>query len=307
MNKELPITIKNIALLIFLILLTSGLHYLITDLQGDKEVEAKVLLKNSKKGLYLYPRFEVLVEGSDNASMISKEKYESIKIGDKVSGYIRGEESFVTEDDIQFELMIGIPILISFYIILLLWITGMLNSTAFVKRREKLRRTIMFTFLGSVTAILTIYLIAGFIMTSLLATNVFNKLNKFNLTETEAIVLGGDWNRTRSHRGGSYTTYELFLLYSDEENELYVTKKAVTGPTYEAYDVDDEITLFYRNNNVNDTFVQAESFEEIWPAFVNMFTFFIGLYLVSVFFIIRHWRKKYRNNDNEQEVEVIHH
>lgn len=158
----------------------------------------------------------------------------------------------------------------------------------------------------SVRVMLIIYLISGLIMISLVATNAFHKLNKMNVIETDAIVLGGDWESIRSSQGGSYTTHELLLLYSDDKSETYITKKAVTGPTYRAYSRGDTITLFYRNNNVYDTFVQAESMKEIFPAFINFFTFIIGAYLVSLYSFYRNWRKKRQNKHNQQEVEGIH-
>lgn len=40
--------------------------------------------------------------------MVSKEQFESILIGDQVSGYMRNEDTFMTDKDIQIELMIGI-------------------------------------------------------------------------------------------------------------------------------------------------------------------------------------------------------
>lgn len=307
MNKELPITFKNISLLLFLLLLTSGFHYLIVDTNNLKEepVEDIVTVKYSKKGLYLYPRYEVQVEGSETPAMVSKEQFETINEGDTITGYMRNEDTLLTEGNIHNELMIGIPILVFLYFVLFMWIIGLLNSTNFVKKRNKLSHVMKKAFKTTVTGILTIYLVAGFIMTSLVAVNIFHKLNKLNLTETDAIVLGGDWDRIRSNRGGSYTTYELLLLYSNDEDQVYVTKKAVTGPTYDAYDQGETVPLFYRNNNEYDTFVKAESIEEVVFAFVNVFTLIIGGYLVSVFYLIRHWRKKRKNKHEQEEREVI--
>lgn len=310
-NKELPITFKSISLLIFILLLTTGFHYLIVDTNALKEkpVEDLVTAKHSKKGLYLYPRFEIQVEGSETPTMVSKEQFETITKGDTVSGFMRSEDTFMTEKEIQVELMIGIPILVLLYFVLFLWIIGLLNSTTFVKNRNKVSKVMKIAFKSAVTAILTIYLVSGFILTSLVAINVFhklNKLNKLNLTETSAIVLGGDWDRVRSHRGGSYTTYELLLLYASDENGIHITKKAVTGPTYDAYEQGETITLFYRKNNEYDTFVEAESLQEVVFTFVNFFIFIIGMYLVSVFYLIRHWRKKRQDKHEQQEIAVIH-
>lgn len=73
----------------------------------------------------------------------------------------------------------------------------MLNSTTFVKRRKKQSKFVLIAVESLIKLILVIYLIAGLIMISLLAENVFHKLNRFNLTEVDALVLGGDWEHTR--------------------------------------------------------------------------------------------------------------
>lgn len=143
-------------------------------------------------------------------------------------------------------------------------------------------------------------------MVTLVATNAFYKLNKFYATETETLVLGGEWNSVGSHRGGAYTTYELFLQYIDDNDEIYMTKKAITGDTYRHYSQGDTITLLYRNNNVYDTFVEAKSMKEVWEAFINFFTFILGLYVVSVFYLIRKWRKKHESEHNSQQIESSH-
>lgn len=306
MNRAIPITFKNVSVVIFFFLLTIGFNYLVADTGQLKEeaVEREVVAKHTKKGLYLYPRFEIYVEGKENSSMISKEEFESINIGDRVTGYIRGEETFMTDKDIQVELMIGSPILVFMYIVLIFLTLAMVNSTDFVKRRKKLSTYLLTTIDFLIKMLFVIYLLAGLIMLSLVAVNAFHKVNKFNLTEAEAIVLGGDWERTRSHRGGAYTKYELFLLYKDDNNEMHISKKAVTKATYIAYDQGESIPIYYRNNNVYDTFVQAQSMKEVWPAFVNLITILLGIYVGSIIAIVRKWIKK-RKREEEEQSEVV--
>lgn len=204
------------------------------------------------------------------------------------------------------ELMIGLPILVVIYAVLIVWMLAMLYSTTCVKRRKNLSTYTIKTIKNLGKMILVIYLMAGFIMLSLVAVNVFHKLNKFNLTKVDAYVMGGDWELTRSNRGGSYTNYELFLLYLDDERKRYITQKAVTGATYHEYERGDKITLFYRNNNAYDIFVQAKSMSEIWPAFLNFLTLILGLYVVSVFYLVRNWRKKRLDKQEPWEVTAVH-
>ncbi|GAA0336398.1 hypothetical protein GCM10008931_29990 [Oceanobacillus oncorhynchi subsp. oncorhynchi] len=161
-----------------------------------------------------------------------------------------------------------------------------------IKNKLSYKNIVQKIFMTSLLTLLGLYLLTGLILIALITTNIFHKINSWNQTEVTATVLGGDYNETRSQRGASYTTYELFLHFQDQEGNDYITKKAVTGTTYNKYDLDESIPLIYRNNNADDTFIATKSANEIWPAFLNLYTFFIGFYLVSVFAMIRGWRKK---------------
>src|SRR5699024_947214 len=108
----------------------------------------------------------------------SKEQFESITIGDKVSGYMRNEDTFLTDKNIQFESMIGIPVLVLLYLVLFFWIIALLNSTTFVKR---LYKVMAIAFKSTVIVMFIMYLISGLIMISLVATNTFHKLNKMSI------------------------------------------------------------------------------------------------------------------------------
>lgn len=304
MNREIPLTFKNVFAFFFILLLALGFHYLIvkTIQLKDKPVEREVLSKQVKKGLYLFPRFEITVEGSEYPALISKDEFESIRIGDQVSGYMRGEDHFLTNKAIKMELIIGIPLLLFLYLATLFFAFAMLNSTSFVKKRGKLS-TFLLSALGSITKlILLFYLLVGLIVLSLVVVNAYHKLNKNYLTEVDALVIDKDLERLGSARG-VYMNYELLLYYLDHHGEGHITKKTVTGATYRMYNKGDSIGLFYRNNNVYDTFVQAKSMKEVLPAFFNLFTIMLGLYLVSVYYLLRQWcRKRQRKPKNFQRL-----
>src|SRR5699024_1430046 len=204
LKKEIPINIKSIFLLILYLLFALGAQYLISDVireLNDEQIEATVEAKHIKKGLYLYPRFEVYVEDFESPMKVSKKEYEDLSIGDKVYGSVRNEDKLMTATEIKFELMIGIPILFVLYVVVLFWGLSMLNSSSFVKRRKKLYRIMMATRKSAVYILFSIYLIVGIVMLFLVGINTFNKVNKLNLTKTEAVVLGDDWDQIRSHRG----------------------------------------------------------------------------------------------------------
>lgn len=289
-----PITFKKIAFYILLAFLTAALHYALASPSDEKETEATVVVKDSKKGLYLFPlipRYEVFVEGSDKPSKVSKKTYNAIEVGDDIHGYMIADRNFMTDYHLKRDRIYYTPILIGMYLFWLFIILDALGLTKKIRRRGKLSKAIERIGTGAQITGLITWFLAGAITICLIGTNVFHKLNTANLIETEATVLDKHKKRIGSSKG-VYTTYELLLLYPDEAGEMHVTNKAVTGNTYWDYSGSDELTLFYRKNNVEDTFIQAKNFKEVWPTFVNLFTFMLGLYFVSIYLLIRHLRKK---------------
>lgn len=296
--RELPITFKKVFVFSMLVAMTYGFTWLYINFSEtikDNPVEETIKLKYSKKGLYLYPRFEILVSNSERPSTVSKAQFESIHVEDKISGYMKNAETFVTEKDIQFEKSLGIPILIVLYLGVLAFGVALLKGTKFITNSQTRKRILQRVLKISIYTFLTLYILLGLIFIALTATNIFHKMNKWDQTEVTATVLGGDFNETRTHRGASYTTYELFLRYQDQAGEDHVTKKAVSGTTYNKYGMGEPIPLIYRNNNVYDTFIVTKSVNEIWPAIFNLYTLFIGFYLVSLVAMIKAWRKKKQN------------
>ncbi|MCT1902707.1 hypothetical protein [Oceanobacillus sojae] len=298
--QERPINSKNVSTLLLIAVMTLGftclyLHFSLT-IKDEPAVET-VEFKYSKKGLYLYPRFEVFVSNSERPSKVSKEQFESIQAGDKISGYMKNADTFVTEKDIRFEKTLAIPIFLFLYLSTFSVGLILLNSTKFIKNNQLYQKIVQRLYKISIYTMLTLYLLIGTTFVALTATNIFHKLNTWNQTEVTATILGGDFNEVRTQKGASYTTYELFLRYQDKQGEDYITRKAVTGTTYSKYKIEEPIPLIYRNNNVYDTFVLTESAKEIWPAFINLYTIFIGIYIFSLFAMIRSWRKKKRKQN----------
>src|SRR5699024_4956525 len=251
-----------------------------------------------------------MVTNSERPSTVTKEQYESMKIGDSISGYKKNDETFVTDKDIQFEISLGIVILIFLYLVIFIFVGILLKNTTFIKKGKK-RQNILYhinkvNFLG----VLIIFIIIGMAFTVLVATNAFHKLNTWNQITVEGTIIGGDYNETRGSRGASYTTYELFIRYEGPQGNDLITKKAVTENTYKKYDVDKTIPLAYRQNNEYDTFISVKDFGEIWQAFVNLMMLFLSFYFIAMFFIIKAWRKGRfskilaqlkSNNDDEEE------
>ena len=306
--KDIPITFKNVATSMMFVVMAAGFTtlyiYNINIFEGEP-VEEIIEQKYSKKGLYLYPRFEIVVSNSDQPSRVTREQFESIQIGDQISGIRRGE-TFLTSKDIQFEKRVSIPIFIFLYFGVFAYGGGLLREIKFIKGNQTLLNLLNRILRMLKAIVLATYISIGAYFVTMTATNAFNKLNKINQTEVIATLLDRDLLEIRTQRGASYTTYELFLGYQDQEGNDYVTKKAVTRPTYYKYAFKESMPLTYRNNNMYDTFVSVEGTDEVLPAYFNLYTIFMGLYIFSLLIMFKAWRNK-KNNKKEPENIVDQH
>ncbi|HLQ73482.1 MAG TPA: DUF3592 domain-containing protein [Bacillota bacterium] len=257
------------------------------------EAESTVLLKSAKKGLYLpalIPRYEVVVVGSDTPTKVSKDMYDSIELGDEISGYISSKGHFETDYHIKIEKMYFIPLMIILDTVWFFVVLEWLQSTKFVKRRKVIKKVINNIFSRATIVLAIILILISVITTILIGTNLYHKFNASHLTEVEATVINKarESNLTVQHM---FPTYELLLRYTNEEGEMYVSNKAVTWTTYKAYDNGDKLTMLYRENNHEDTFIKIKSINEIWPAFLNWPLIILAISNVGIFIYIRFWRQ----------------
>src|SRR5699024_12627472 len=123
----------------------------------------------------------------------------------------------------------------------------------FIKNNQTRTRLLQKSLKISIYTILTLYILLGMIFIALIAINISHKMNIWNQTEVEATVSGGDFNETHSHRGASYTTYEVFLHYQDLGGEDNITINAITGTTYKKYN-EGNIPHINHNNHLYHTF-----------------------------------------------------
>jgi|SRR5699024_2454763 len=107
---------------------------------------------------------------------------------------MRNEDTFLTDKNIQFESMIGFPVLVLLYLVLFFWIIGLLNSTTFVKRRKRLYKVMVIALKISVRVMSIIYLISGLIMISLVATNAFQHVITHFLAPVLVLLLTFDFS-----------------------------------------------------------------------------------------------------------------
>src|SRR5699024_5356465 len=143
MEHSIQITFRHILALLLFVLFAVGFQFLLLnqDTLSDR-TEVTIESKHSKKGLYMYPRYEIKIEGMDEYSKISKEEFEHLRVGDTISGYLYSENSFTTDTERQFEMRLGIFIQFVLYLFVLFFFFGMLNNTEFIKRHKKPHRIV---------------------------------------------------------------------------------------------------------------------------------------------------------------------
>src|SRR5699024_3390080 len=130
----------------------------------DKPVEEKVEVKYSKKGLYSYPRYKIHVTNSEEPSTVTREQFELIEPGDTITGYMKNEDSFVTDKDVQFEKTLAIPILIFLYLGVLVCGGGLFRSTDFFKNNVNHTRIVHKIYNGVVLTSVALYITAGLVL-----------------------------------------------------------------------------------------------------------------------------------------------
>lgn len=314
-TRKIHATRKNIFVLISFLLFSIGFTLLYVyngPFDDAKEVEKTIERIHIKKGLYLFPRYEIDVVGEERSNDITKGQFESLSFGDTIHGYETSYGDFRTDLDKRYENIIGFVILLVLYSLTAMFTFGLMQNASFIKKNDKKLHMMQKLITGSTYIPLSLLFIIGAIFTAITFNNVFHKVNTFNQTKVEGIVLSGEYNKTGSGRR-TQTDYELFIYYEDTEGNDYITKKAVTGETYGLYDVEDPIKIAYRNNNPHDIFIRTNKVNEVIGAFTHIYAIVIGLYLVAVGAFIVGFIKKYRrkkdktirNNHQHIEEEIL--
>lgn len=233
-NRKIPVTKKNIFALIIFILFSIGFTFLYFGngiFDDAKPIEKTIERIHIKKGLYLFPRYEVVVEGAERSNDITKDQFESLDFGDTILGYETSYGDFRTALDKRYENLIGLVVLLVLYCATAFFSSGLLQNARFIAKDDKRRifvRKITMTFIYTLLGLL---FVVGTVFAALTLNNLFHKINTLNQTEVEGVVLTGDYNRSGSGRY-TQTDYELFIYYQDRQANDYITKKAVTRQTY---------------------------------------------------------------------------
>lgn len=262
---------------------TVWMYYSFFLTQEKEPAEYFVLEKQSEKGLFFGPRYQVITDNSESGNYINKKEFDTLQFGDKVTGFETSDYGFFTKTDQLYDgvlLMFLIVVLGAVFLFLMFraiaqvpWVNRKLKKREAQRRQKNPKEWLGLGLLVVISILLFTY--------SLLFTiNLFHKVVPINQTEVEGHIVDREYQRTVARRG-VYSTYYLTIVFTTEDDQVYQVKKGVTGTTYYKHEYKTAIDISYRNRNPYDIFIKTESMGELIGTIISFRTF---IYIASLFF-----------------------
>lgn len=250
--------------------------------------------KIGDKGLFTQPTYFVRVllpngKEANYLNRVSKHQIKNLNLGDTISGFSTSPHKFSTirdllYDSIYFLLAISLFGLITVCGVILLItqipaVDHFLETNTFLGRTSKKRRTPkrnhtrnrMKRLVGIVAILL--FFVGKFLM------NLFLKLFPFMKTNTNAMIIDNDSYVT--YRKYEDSSFELTLLFRDENGEIIKVMKDVTQHTFNKYEVGDTLPIAYRNSNPYDLFISKTTVSDVFHTIFYV-EFFVYIVLLAV-------------------------
>lgn len=263
-------------------------------LTSDKEAVAyEVLEKQSEKGLFMKPRYQVIVNSdSDVPNYVSKKQFDSLDVGDMIHGHETFEYGFFTKMDQFYDgslLLIGIIFFALMFLIILFGfiVTIPTVDDYFNKREEKetpKKEKRNWTGMGFLIIVVIFMLIYSIPYT----VNLVHKLVPINQTVTQGEIIDSEYNRNTTPKA-DYSTYEFTILFTAHDEKEYQVKKGVTSLTYDMYQHGSMIDIKYRNKNPYDIFIQTQDVNEFFGVIFNVHTLIYGFIIFIFYLLFRHY------------------
>lgn len=246
-------------------------------------VEGRVLGKHTEKSLFMPPSYKLIIKGYDSKTRVSKEQFSEINVGDIIPGYKKSKNKFLAESSVFYEKRLGVQILIISYLIILLLIISFTNNSQVMDVSQKKYRqaTKLIKEIGLGVLIVIFIFVTLFTGVNI---NLFHKINLWNQKETIGIVKEKE-KEVISGRRRTSIFHDLWIEYTDRQNETILTKKGVSGATYKKYEVNDIIPIAYRKRNSYDLFIKMNDSKEILAI---VFSFYVILYVsITILVLVR--------------------
>lgn len=285
-------------------------------LTSERELsEQYVLEKQSEKGLFLGPRYQIITDRDGSSSFVTKKKFESLELGDPIKGHYSNEHHFYTKLDDFYESSLLISLVLITGALFAICLLGFIYSIPCIekkvternkleqaqksgkgkkkKRRKKKKRKLEFwmVLLGVIVAI-------GLVYNTLYTVNLLHKMIPIGQTTVEAEIIDRESDINITTRA-NYSTHYLTILFTVDDGQTYRVKKEITGSTYNEREDHSLIDISYRNNNPYDIFIKTKSVPAVISLLLNRYTIIYFLVLFIVFGVIiycwdnrKRWRKK---------------
>lgn len=295
---------KEIGKILFAVVILGAIFGVLVSIYVDDFVKSErepaeqvVLEKQSKKGLFFGPRYQVITNYDHAPSYVTKKEFEALDLGDKVKGYATNTQHFFTKMDDVFAysiliflgLMFGPPLILCLIVLFATIVDIGRKPTKQDKPRQaqnlrkrkrkvkKKRRKLEFwmVLLGGFLAI-------GLVHNGLYTLNLFYKLIPIGQTTVEAKIIDRESDINITSRG-NYSTHYLTVLFPAEDGETYRVTKEVSGSTYNKWANESSVEIRYRNKNPYDIFIPITSVLEVISVLLHRWTF---LYVLILFIII---------------------
>lgn len=250
--------------------------------------ERYVLEKQSEKGLFLGPRYQIITDRGGGLSFVTKKEFESLEIGDTIKGHSTNGHYFYTKMDDFYESSLLIFLVLTTGALFIICLVGFIVSIPWIekklteqnkpkqkKKKKKKKIEFWMLLLGGIIAI-------GLVYNTLYTVNLLHKLMPIGQTTVEAEIVDreSDINITSK---GNYSTHFLTVVFKAEDGQTYRVKKEITGSTYNQWQDHSTIDIRYRNHNPYNIFVKTKSVLEVISVLLHRWTIIYILVLFIIF------------------------
>lgn len=263
-----------------------------------KSSEQYILEKQSEKGLFFGPRYQIITNHDIAPSLVTKKKFESLELGDTIQGHLTNTKQFYTKTDDFYAVFTAIVLIVLIGAALLLFLFLFLISIPYIdkkltelngrkqgkikkQRRRKKKIKFWMVLAGILVAI-------GLVFNTLYTVNLFHKIVPIAQTTVEAEIIDqvSDINITSK---GNFSTHYLTVRFTAEDGQDYRVEKEVTGTTYNKWASETSIDIRYRNSNPYTIFIKTTSVFELISVLLHRWTIVYLMFLLVIFGAISYY------------------
>lgn len=294
-------TLKHIGIytVLIIIFIASISLYWTLFFQSTEKAERYVIEKQSKKGLYFSPRYEIVTDEGEHASYVSKKTFDKLEFGDKITGYETAEYGFYTKLDFIYDSFLLVPLIVVLGFIVMVYTILMLMKIPMIDRifsRKEKESSSNWVSL----CIIIVYSFCAIVFILLMSNNLLHKVVPIAKTETEGHIVKRDFSENITSKG-DYSTFDFTIRFADEKGREYQVNKAVSRSTFNNYEYISSIDVSYRNRNPYDIFIKEESITNYISVLIGVFPLMYALAIYTLYLIYQHYFKRNKKQEKSDD------